>query len=419
MGAPLFLAPGGTLFLFAARTSLHRDRLSILEEKLMTRVQLHKFIDLSTPSTKTKARESVAQPERKLDRRAFVSVAATLAGLTGMASSAFARNFGSDTEPQRYPDPDIVVLDKRFKARLGNTPILRLYRGTLWAEGPAWNGVGRYLVWSDIPNNEQLRWLEEDGHVARRFRFPAGNSNGNTFDYQGRQIACEHGTQRVVRYEHDGSVTVLAESFNAKPLNAPNDAIVHPNDESIWFTDPGYGSLMNYEGQRAKSDSVQPFQKEAIYRIDAQTGKVEKLAEEPFKPNGLCFSNDYKKLYVADTGTSHYESAKNIIWGYDIDGKRLKGARTFASMELNGKSGFADGIRCDEDGNVWSSAGWVGDGYDGVHIFAPTGERIGQIRLPEICSNVCFGGTKRNRLFMTGSQSLYAVYVETRGAHLT
>jgi gluconolactonase len=146
---------------------------------------------------------------------------------------------------------------------------------------------------------------------------------------------------------------------------------------------------------------------------------VEKLADEPFKPNGLCFSNDYKKLYVADTGTSHYESAKNIIWGYDIEGTKLKGVRAFASMELNGKSGFADGIRCDEDGNVWSSAGWVGDGYDGVHIFAPNGDRIGQIRLPEICSNVCFGGTKRNRLFMTGSQSLYAVYVETRGAHLT
>jgi gluconolactonase len=385
----------------------------------MRRVQSHPFIDLSAAPAKPRLREGVPPTQGKLDRRAFLSIAATLAGLTGMGPVAFARNFGTDSEPQRYPDPDIVVLDKRFKAKLGNTPILRLYRGTLWAEGPAWNCVGRYLLWSDIPNNEQLRWLEEDGHVARRFRFPANNSNGNTFDYQGRQIACEHGTHQVVRYEHDGSVTVLAESFNGKPLNAPNDAVVHPNDGSIWFTDPGYGSLMNYEGRRVKSSTVQPFQKEAIYRIDAQTGKVEKLADEPFKPNGLCFSNDYKKLYVADTGTSHYESAKNIIWGYDIEGTKLKGVRTFASMELNGKSGFADGIRCDEDGNVWSSAGWVGDGYDGVHIFAPNGDRIGQIRLPEICSNVCFGGTKRNRLFMTGSQSLYAVYVETRGAHLT
>ncbi len=382
-------------------------------------IQLHKFIDSSTPTPPRKAGRTEQSEEKRIDRRSFLSIAASLAALTGMAPLAFARNFGADAEPQRYPDPDVVVLDKRFKYKLGNTPILRLYQGTLWAEGPAWNGVGRYLLWSDIPNNEQLRWLEEDGHVARRFRFPSGNSNGNTFDYQGRQIACEHGTRRVVRYEYDGTITVLAESFHAKSLNAPNDAVVHPSDGSIWFTDPGYGSLMNYEGNRANTRSVQPYQKEAVYRIDAQTGQIEKVAEEPFKPNGLCFSNDYKKLYVADTGTSHYPEAKNIIWAYDIDGTKLKKARRFADMELNGKSGFADGIRCDEDGNVWSSAGWVGDGYDGVHVFAPNGDRIGQIRLPEICSNVCFGGSKRNRLFMTGSQSLYAVYVETRGAHIT
>ena len=336
-----------------------------------------------------------------------------------MAPTAFARNFGQDAEPQRYPDPDIVVLDKRFKYKIGNTPIQRLYRGTLWAEGPAWSGVGRYLLWSDIPNNEQLRWLEEDGYVARRFRFPTGNSNGNTFDFQGRQIACEHGTHRVVRYELDGNITVLAENFNGKPLNAPNDVVVYPNDGSIWFTDPGYGSLMNYEGHRANTASVQPFQKEAVYRIDAQTGKIEIVADQPYKPNGICFSNDYKRLYIADTGGSHYPEAKNIIWVYDFDGRSLKNPRTFTNMDLNGKSGFSDGIRCDEDGNIWSSAGWVGDGYDGVHVFAPNGDRIGQIRLPEICSNVCFGGTKRNRLFMTGSQSLYAVFVETRGAHIT
>lgn len=384
----------------------------------MMRIQLHKFIDLA-PSKAAEPGSKQQSEQKIIDRRSFLSVASTLAGLTGMASTAFARNFGVDAEPQRYPDPDVVVLDKRFKYKLGNSPIQRLHRGTLWAEGPAWSTVGRYLLWSDIPNNEQLRWLEEDGHVSRRFRFPANNSNGNTFDYQGRQIACEHLTHRVVRYEHDGSVTVLAENAGGKPLNAPNDAVVHPNDGAIWFTDPGYGSLMDYEGKRGKSGSVQPFQKEAIYRIDAQSGAVEKVAEEPFKPNGLCFSPDYKKLYVADTGNSHYPEAKNIIWGYDIDGKKLKNARKYADMDLNGKSGFADGIRCDEDGNVWSSAGWVGDGYDGVHIFAPSGERIGQIRLPEICANVCFGGSKRNRLFMCGSQSLYAVFVETRGAHIS
>jgi len=380
----------------------------------MPRIQEHRFIDLAaSPSAPRKQ-----LPE--LDRRSFLKVSATLAAATGMSSAAYGRNFDSGT-PVHYPDPDIVVMDKRFRYKLGNTPIMRLHTGTLWAEGPAWNGVGRYLLWSDIPNDEQLRWIEEDGHVSRRFRFPAGNSNGNTFDYQGRQIACEHGNRRVLRYEYNGKTTVLADKFDGKPLNAPNDVIVHPNDGSIWFTDPGYGSLMDYEGNRVRESagSVQPYQKEAIYRIDGQSGAITKVADQPFKPNGLCFSHDYRKMYVADTGASHYDAAKNIIWQYDVDGATLKNPRTFADMTLNGKSGFSDGIRCDEDGNVWSSAGWVGDGYDGVHIFAPDGARIGQIRLPEICSNVCFGGSKRNRLFMTGSQSLYAVFVETRGAHIT
>jgi len=356
-----------------------------------------------------------------LDRRKFLAAATALAATTAMAPEAFARNFGPGAEPIRYPDPDVIALDKRFKYKLGNTPIQRLYTGTLWAEGPAWNGVGRYLLWSDIPNNEQLRWLEEDGHVARRFRSPSGNSNGNTFDFQGRQIACEHGNRRVVRYEHDGKITVLADSFEGRGLNAPNDAVVHPNDGSIWFTDPGYGSLMEYEGNRLpeSASTPRPLMKEAVYRIDAQSGAITKVADEPAKPNGLCFSNDYRRLYVADTGITHYPDTKSQIWVYDIDGSTLKNPRTFTSMEMDGKTGFADGIRCDEDGNIWSSAGWVGDGYDGVHIFAPDGTRIGQIRLPEICSNVCFGGTKRNRLFMTASQSLYAVYVETRGAHIT
>ena len=352
-------------------------------------------------------------------RRQFLKTAASLAAVTAMAPAAFARNFGPNAPPVRYPDPDIVVLDPRFKYKLGNTPIQRLYTGTLWAEGPAWNGVGRYLIWSDIPNNEQLRWTEENSHVSRRFRYPSGNSNGNTFDFRGRQIACEHGNRRVVRYEYDGSVTVLADSYDGKQFNAPNDAVVHPDDDSIWFTDPGYGSLMHYEGNKADTGSVQPFQKEAVYRIDGQTGEVTKVADEPFKPNGLCFSPDYTKLYVADTGASHYPEAKSIIWQFDVDGTALKNPSTFTDMTLDGKAGFADGIRCDVDGNVWSSAGWVGDGYDGVHVFAPNGDRIGQIKLPEICSNVCFGGTKRNRLFMTASQSLYAVFVETQGAHIT
>ncbi|PJX22290.1 gluconolactonase [Advenella sp. S44] len=360
-----------------------------------------------------------------INRRGFLAAAtataATVLTPAVAAKPAMARDFGAHTEPVRYPDPDIVVLDKRFKYKLGNAAITRLHTGMQWAEGPAWNAVGRYLVWSDIPNNEQLRWSEEDGHVGRRFRSPSGNSNGNTFDFQGRQLACEHDTRRVVRYEHNGQVTVLADSFENKGLNAPNDIVVHPNDGSIWFTDPGYGALMEYEGNRHpdSTDSVSPIQKEAVYRIDAQTGAITKVADQPFKPNGLCFSQDYRRLYVTDTGNSHYPSAKNQIWVFDIDGAKLTNPRTFVTMEFEGKSGSADGIRCDEDGNIWSSAGWGGDGYDGVHIFAPDGVRIGQIRLPEICSNVCFGGAKRNRLFMTASQSLYAVYVETRGAHIT
>lgn len=320
----------------------------------------------------------------------------------------------------RYPDADIVAIDpKRFTAKLGNTSIRRLHTGMRWAEGPAWHATGRFLIWSDIPNDECLRLVEEDLSTHRRFRSPSGFSNGNTFDREGRQIAFRHFHRDVIRYEPDGKITVLAARGPDGPFNAPNDGVVRPDDGSLWFTDPGYGALMDYEGQRVPeaANSPRPFIKEAVYRIDGQTGEVTKVTDAPFKPNGLCFSPDYRTLYVADTGASHYAEAKNVIWSFEVDGKGVRNPRQAFDMTLNGKAGFADGIRCDERGNLWVGAGWVGDGYDGVHVFAPNGDRIGLIRLPEICANVCFGGTRRNLLFMTASQSLYMVPVETRGAH--
>jgi gluconolactonase len=350
-----------------------------------------------------------------IDRRTLLTTAATAAAgaLLAPATSAADRDWSGKT-PVRYPDADIIVLDKRFaKYKIGNSAIQRLHTGMLWAEGPAWDGVGRYLVCSDIPNNVQRRWLEEDGHFSV-FRNPSGYTNGNTFDWEGRQLSCEHGTRRVVRYEHNGTRTILADKWQEKRLNAPNDIVVHP-DGGIWFTDPGYGSLMNYEGHKGPLEI-----KEAVYRIDPRTGKMDLATDEMFKPNGLCFSPDYKKLYICDTGASHYPEAPKNIRVYDVvDAKKIKNGKEFVSMELKDKgTGMADGIRADVDGNIWVGAGWVGEGYDGVHIFAPDGVRIGQILLPEICSNVCFGGTKRNRLFMTASQSLYAVYVEAQGAHI-
>ena len=344
-------------------------------------------------------------------RRDFLATTITTAAGAVVAGAARADDRDwSGNRPVRYPDADVVVLDPRFqKYKLGNAAIQRLHTGTAWAEGPAWSAVGRYLLWSDIPNDAQLRRIDDDGHVSV-FRSPSGNSNGNTFDFEGRQIACEHGNRRVVRYEHTGAVTVLADNWNGKPLNAPNDVVVDP-DGGIWFTDPGYGSMMNYEGHKG------PLQiKEAVYRIDPRAGKMEMVDDGLNKPNGICFSPDYKKLYVVDTGGP----PPGAIHVFDVaDGRRLSGGRRFCTMEMDGKRGGSDGVRADVDGNLWASAGWAGDGFDGVHVFAPDGARIGFIRLPETASNLCFGGAKRNRLFITASQSLYALYVETQGAHIT
>jgi gluconolactonase len=363
-------------------------------------------------------------------RRSFLTTAlGTLA-----ATPLLARDFGKNAEPIRYPEPDVIVLDDSFKKiKIGNAAIERLYTGCRWAEGPAWSGAGQYLMWSDIPNNREMRYLPDDNHVSV-LRSPSNYGNGNTFDTEGRQLTCEHFTQRVVRYESNGTATVLADKFNGKPFNAPNDIVVHP-DGGVWFTDPGYGTLGDYEGEKKPQ-----LLKEAVYRIDPATAKVEMVTDALFKPNGLCFSPDYKKLYICDTGASHYPQAPKNIQVFDVsaDGRKINNGKEYISMKMSAKdsvlkygnphgdyeidkdgnvAGLADGIRADTNGNIWVGSGWVGAGYDGVQVFNPEGQRIGMILLPEICANVCFGGAKRNRLFMAASQSLYAVYVEAKGAH--
>jgi len=341
-----------------------------------------------------------------MHRRTFINMTAGAATALALKSSVLAGE-PEQKNPVVYPDPAVEVVDPRFaKYKVGNAAVERLYAGTRWAEGPVWFADGRYLLFSDIPNNRILRWLEDTGEVSV-FRSPSNYSNGNSRDRQGRLITCEHDTRRVTRTEYDGTITVLIDRFQNKKLNAPNDIAVH-SDGAIWFTDPGYGIMSNYEGHKAS------FELPAnVYRLDPKTGEATVVAGDMDKPNGLCFSPDEKKLYIADTGAPKQPSDPRPIRVYDVvDGVRLKNGRQFASLS----PGSSDGIRCDVDGNVWSAAGWAGEGYNGVHVFAPDGALIGKIHLPETCANLCFGGAKRNRLFMAASQSLYAVYVETQGA---
>jgi gluconolactonase len=303
----------------------------------------------------------------------------------------------ADRRIVRFPDPAIEIVDEGFRSLVvGHEVVERLWTGGRWLEGPVWFGDGRYLLFSDIPNNRMLCWSEVTGEVTI-FRQPSNNSNGNTRDHQGRLITCEHLTRRVTRTEHDGTITVVMDSYDGKPLSAPNDVVVH-SDESVWFTDPAWGIEGNYEGDKATQELPRD-----VYRVDAETDAGVPVITGMDRPNGICFAPDESRLYVVDIGH---------IRVFDMDGTMPVNGRVFVEMS----PGNSDGIRTDRAGNVWSAAGDGGAGFDGVHCYSPDGELLGQIHLPETCANLCFGGAKKNRLFMTASRSLYSIYVEAQGA---
>jgi gluconolactonase len=298
---------------------------------------------------------------------------------------------------------ETIAHDERF-ARLviGHARLEKLWTGCRWAEGPAYFPAGRYLVWSDIPNNRLMRFDEADGSVSV-FRQPSNNTNGNTTDRQGRLVSCEHLTRRVTRTEFDGSVTILADSVEGKRFNSPNDVVVK-SDGSIWFSDPTYGIDSDYEGERAPSETGGSF----VYRIDPGTGAVTRVVTDRVKPNGLAFSPDESLLYVADTGVTHVAGLPATIHAYKVkaDGASLGAARLFSTCP----AGLYDGFRVDRSGNIWTSAG------TSVHCHAADGTHIGTIPVGEIVGNVCFGGQKRNRLYICGQTSLYAIFLATNGA---
>ncbi|MBW9064955.1 SMP-30/gluconolactonase/LRE family protein [Rhizobium herbae] len=296
------------------------------------------------------------------------------------------------------------VLDRRFAACfVGHARVERLWTGGRWVEGPAWFAPGRFLVWSDIPNNRMMRFDETSGYVSV-FRQPSNNSNGNTVDNQGRLVTCEHLTRRVTRTDFDGTVQVIADRFQGKRFNSPNDVVVK-SDGSIWFTDPSYGIMHDYEGEYGEEEIGGCH----VYRVDPLSGDVVKVAGDFEKPNGLAFSPDERLLYVADTGASHLEDGPRHIRRFSLSHEgKLSGGEVFATCT----SGLFDGFRIDRTGRIWASA------QDGVHCYDPDGTLIGKIRIPEVVSNLTFGGARRNRLFITATSSLYAVYLTANGFKL-
>ena len=333
-----------------------------------------------------------------LPRRDFLA-AGVLAAVSAPVVSSVADEW---QESQRYPEQRVKIIDESFaKYRLSLAKVERIATGMRWAEGPVWFGDGRFLLWSDIPNNRIMKWEEQTGAVSA-FRQPSNHSNGNTRDRQGRLLTCEHLSRSVVRTEYDGSQTTIASHFEGKRLNSPND-IVCKSDGSIWFTDPPFGILGFYEGRIAK-----PELSTNVYRWDPNTKKLAVVAEDIVRPNGLAFSPDESQLYVVEAGAK-----PRVIRAYDVgqQGRSLTNKRTL----IEAGEGTPDGFRVDVDGNLWVGWGMGKAGLDGVAVFNPEGRLIGRIDLPERCGNVCFGGRHRNRLFMCGSTSIYSLYVNTQG----
>ena len=333
-----------------------------------------------------------------MNKRALLAGASATAAAITFTRTALAQW----TPSERYPDPSVQALDPAFnKYRLGLAGVERIAHGTRWNEGPVYFGDGRYLLWSDIPNNRIMRWQEETGRVSV-FRQPSNNANGNTRDRQGRLVTCEHDTRRITRTEYDGTITVLADKFDGKPLNSPNDVVVK-SDDSVWFTDPPFGILGNYEGHVAT-----PELPTNVYRLD-KSGQLTVATGDINRPNGLAFSPDESKLYVVEAGLT-----PRVIQVFDVtdNGTKLANKRAFINAE---PGGTPDGFRLDVDGNLWCGWGMGNAQQDGVKVFDSTGKPIGFIALPERCANVCFGGPKRNRLFMAASHSVYSLYVNTQG----